>query len=270
MSGELDRHSIVIRKRSLLELADLMFCVLRNHFGSLFQLFFLLVVPFYVLNYLLLESLGPWEALDVDEFVNNTATYCFILVILQAVEAQFVASLMITYLGMLVFTPDDNPKKLGAFIRWFMSLGQIMLYLVLLRPVLFAFYPFLTEIIVLEKTPYTAKDKNTLTTWRRAQNFHRDQLGPTMVVFIAGMFYGSCAVLGLCVAAMSMVRFLFSIDEITDAFWVVTLIYPLVFWLVMLYFSVFQFLRYLDLRIEREGWDVELAFRAERARIDIQ
>ena len=267
MSGELDRHSIVIRKRSLLESADLMFCVLRTHFGSLFSLFFLLVIPFYGLNYFLMKSLGTWDAIDAYEFASNTMVYCCILVVLQSLELQFVASLMITYLGMLVFMPDDNPKKISAFIRWFMSMGQIVFYLVLLRPILFAFFPFLTQIIVLEKTPFVTQNKNTLSTWKRTKRLHRSQFGETMVVFFAGTFLGFWAAFGICVTATSTVKFLFSIDDITNSFWIVTLIYPFVFWFVMLYFSVFQFLRYLDLRIEREGWDVELALRAERARI---
>ena len=46
-----------------------------------------------------------------------------------------------------------------------------------------------------------------------------------------------------------------------------TLYFPLALWLVVGYFAVARFLGYLDLRIRREGWEVELVMRAEQARL---
>ena len=46
-----------------------------------------------------------------------------------------------------------------------------------------------------------------------------------------------------------------------------TLYYPLALWSVVGYLTVVRFLRYLDLRIRREGWEVELWMRAERGRL---
>jgi hypothetical protein len=46
-----------------------------------------------------------------------------------------------------------------------------------------------------------------------------------------------------------------------------TLYFPLALWLVVGYFTVVRFLSYLDLRIRREGWEVELLMRAERTRL---
>ncbi len=42
---------------------------------------------------------------------------------------------------------------------------------------------------------------------------------------------------------------------------------PLALWLVVGYFTVVRFLAYLDLRIRREGWEVELMMRAEQTRL---
>jgi len=42
---------------------------------------------------------------------------------------------------------------------------------------------------------------------------------------------------------------------------------PLSMWIVAGYFTVVRFLSYLDLRIRREGWEVELRVRAEAARM---
>ena len=46
--------------------------------------------------------------------------------------------------------------------------------------------------------------------------------------------------------------------------------YPLALWLVLGFFAVVRFLGYLDLRIRREGWEVELMMRAEGARLERQ
>jgi hypothetical protein len=42
---------------------------------------------------------------------------------------------------------------------------------------------------------------------------------------------------------------------------------PVVLWIVGGYMTVVRFLGYLDLRIRREGWEVELTMRAEAARL---
>jgi hypothetical protein len=49
-----------------------------------------------------------------------------------------------------------------------------------------------------------------------------------------------------------------------------TFYYPLALWLVVGYLTVVRFLAYLDLRIRREGWEVELMMRTEAARLTRQ
>jgi hypothetical protein len=41
-------------------------------------------------------------------------------------------------------------------------------------------------------------------------------------------------------------------------------------WTVAMYFTVARFLAYLDQRIRNEGWEVELALRAQRQRLSRQ
>ncbi len=43
---------------------------------------------------------------------------------------------------------------------------------------------------------------------------------------------------------------------------IIHLFLPLALWLVVIYATVARFLNYLDLRIRREGWEVELRVRA--------
>jgi hypothetical protein len=49
-----------------------------------------------------------------------------------------------------------------------------------------------------------------------------------------------------------------------------TTYYHLLLWAVVGFTTVLRFLSYLNLRIRREGWDVELQVRAERARLSHQ
>ena len=56
-------------------------------------------------------------------------------------------------------------------------------------------------------------------------------------------------------------------DELEIDLSIVALWYPLVLWTVAGYFAVVRFLAYVDLRIRREGWEVELVMRAERDRL---
>ena len=51
---------------------------------------------------------------------------------------------------------------------------------------------------------------------------------------------------------------------------VFTIYLQVAIWTVVHFFSVVRFLGYLDLRIRREGWEVELQLRAEAARMERQ
>jgi hypothetical protein len=91
---------------------------------------------------------------------------------------------------------------------------------------------------------------------------------------------------GASVAAALFLAVLFSIAFLRQAlvesiwsewqyFWtwepvMYTFYYPLALWLVACLFAVVRFLGYLDLRIRREGWEVELLLRAEGARLTRQ
>jgi hypothetical protein len=56
--------------------------------------------------------------------------------------------------------------------------------------------------------------------------------------------------------------------DITEAMYSVYL--QVAVWTVIGYFTVVRYLSYLDLRIRSEGWEIELAMRAEAARLTRQ
>lgn len=266
--GQLDQPLIVIRKRTLLEIAELSLRVLRKYGFSMLLPFFFLAFPFTVLNYFLLETLGPWDALDAEEYTQNLWVYSLLNLALQLFELPFVASLCTAYLGRLVFSIDEKPRMGSVVFMWFNSFGQLLYYLILLRPLIGLFHPFLSEVILLERTPFRSRSKAFLSTWGRSKVLHPDQFGRSLIFWTACVFFGFLVLFGLCTIVQNAILYLFVVEEDADTFWITKTVFPFLFWSVLFFMSVVQFFRYLDLRIEREGWDVELAFRAERARMD--
>ena len=191
------------------------------------------------------------------------------------------------YLGQRLFSTRTRPGTLVR--RFFESLPQMVLYQGLLRP-LYVFRPYLSEVILLERNPMFRRDQELRTdpghaiashraawegpghapigghsTLRRSRGLHRGASGDLMA-----RLFGAAAVGGLLAFATwgsaALVRMLFvSQTQWNDV--LITLYFPLALWVVVSFFSVVRFLAYLDLRIRREGWEVELLARAERARL---
>ena len=125
--------------------------------------------------------------------------------------------------------------------------------------------PFIVEIVLLEKNPVFAKDKKAITIGRRSRRLH----GPS-----SGELFGRSLIVGLVLwTAVISVSFSFLfIQGLMTNLWVwgpmmVRVFVPLSLWIVAIYTTVYRFLSYLDLRIRREGWEVELKVRAAAAEL---
>jgi len=124
--------------------------------------------------------------------------------------------------------------------------------------------PFLPEMILLEMCPLRSKDPAEITLARRARALHRpvgSDVGSrwlavsfTLLVIFAGFFYSLVWLRGIATGYWNM--------------GLVTLLvlYPLALWVVGGLSVLVRMLAYLDTRIRLEGWDVELAVRAEAMR----
>jgi hypothetical protein len=125
--------------------------------------------------------------------------------------------------------------------------------------------PYLGEIILLEQNPLRAGSKETMTIGRRSAALHNPSSGDLLA--------RSMALVGVALALTI---------SLVCSFWFVTGVFtnnwgfgslmlhvgvPLSMWIVAGYLCVVRFLSYLDLRIRREGWEVELKMRAEAARL---
>ena len=90
---------------------------------------------------------------------------------------------------------------------------------------------------------------------------HRGQGGDFLVRGILDMIIGLILFVALWGSLAAAARCLLSEQDWTRPFY--TCLYPATLWIVAAYFTVLRFLGYLDLRIRREGWEVELLMRAE-------
>ena len=260
----LDNHQIVIRERGYLELLDLGLRALRSQAGPFFLALLAGVGPFVLLNAWLLN-----RAAAVPE--DGGAPWLFLGLMLIAVlwELPLATAPATLCLGRALF---NQPLEARQIAREFaQSLPQLIFYQVLLRGLLmatvagsfvpFVANPYLNEVILLERNPFQAAGKLSLSTGQRSATLHRGQgnslFGRWMLNMVIGLvlvaaFWGSLA------AAASWL-----LDEPNWAGPFYTCLYPAALWMAVAYFTVVRFLGYLDLRIRCEGWEVELLMRAE-------
>ena len=132
----------------------------------------------------------------------------------------------------------------------------------------FVTWPYLNEVILLERNRLSPGRSRRMTTNRRMTALHAGSGGDLFVQWVLAMVVGIPLAISLwgslCLLADLMLD-RWQIDTL-----VYTLYYPLALWITLGFFAVVRFLGYLDLRIRREGWEVELMMRAEGARLERQ
>ena len=279
---QLDKTRIVIRQRSTSELLDLSLKICVQYAKPLFALTFVFALPFMVLNELLIGEIVYGEI--GRETVGSYLTLMAFLVFLEAPTATLATTL---FLGRMMFLQDTDVRFVLGELKQF--LGRILWTQLILRGVLIALplaynsvrseaataflsllvlvmvlvrmlRPFISEIVLLERNPIRKNDKNTITIRKRSHSLHGpsggELIGRSFLVFPA-----------MVAATVSIAFSLWFIQGILTNQWVwnwflVRVQIPLAMWMVVVFSTVFRFLNYLDIRIRREGWEVELKLQA--------
>jgi hypothetical protein len=268
---QLDRHRIVIRERSYVDLLDLTLKVLRAHAAPLAGLFLLGVLPMAVFNaYLLRNYMEPEIETEIPYI------YLWFMLVDVLIEAPLATAAITLYLGEALFHDSISPK--GIIRDFFRALPQMLLFQVLLRwllvicvvPWLFLFgvWPYLSEVILLERNPFFRRRRGAMTTWRRLQVLHQGASGD-----LFARWAGSLATGGILFVSLGLTFTILGAMLLNEWEWegpVYFVFYPLALWLTIGFFTITRYLGYLDLRIRREGWEVELLMRAESARLERQ
>jgi hypothetical protein len=281
---ELDKTTIVIRERSYVDILDLALRVFRAHAGPLAAALAAGIVPMLLLNAWLLSGYA-----EADFDAGFPMRYMFYSLVLITWEMPLAAAPATAYLGEALFSRQPEMGKIVGNLR--QALPQLLLYQVLLRgflvpavlwgatPIavlaaialaalwtfLFVWRAYLNEVILLERNPLRGSGSDAMTTRRRTKVLHGGQAGDLL-----GRWLGAAGVGGLLFACLWGSMWFLRAMLLTEFTWddsMCTWYYQLALWIVAAFFGVVRFLSYLDLRIRREGWEVELGMRAEQARM---
>ena len=191
------------------------------------------------------------------------------MILLVLWEIPLATSLATLYLGEAVFLARPSARTIAR--NFFRSLPQLLWHQGVIRALLmpevltwfvpFAIWPYLSEVILLERNPFRSRQRGELTSFRRSMVLHEGNSGDLFARWLLAVMFGVMLWASLWLTMQILAGMLLSEwkwDGLTF-----TLYYPLAMWLVAGYFTVARFLGYLDLRIRREGWEVELMMRAE-------
>ncbi len=279
-----DKTFIAIRERRILEIFDLSMHVIVDHFRPLFWLLVIGATPWALLDYWLvgwlLDSIYP------------AGNYYWVMFLLVVSQAQVGTVFMTHYLGQAMFVgrPGVWATVRGVFktsfyfwwahgilrlvfpivliclasstgdIDSFIVVNIFLFGMVALALLVRALRPFVSEILLLERTPIRKKDENQVYFSRRSRSLHgagSDLFGRFAT---SGLFAG---LLGFSFFAgfitIDTVLLLQGDSEFSyfPYYWIVSL------WIVAGFVAVTRFLSYIDIRIRQEGWAVELRMRAE-------
>jgi hypothetical protein len=291
MRLELDRPRIPIRERTLLDILDLSLKVAILLVRPLVLATLATVLPMMVLNWWLVG----WIASQWDES-GDWLGYLWLMATLVFVEAPLASVPATMYLGKAMFYQPVRPREMLAELRarlpqllwshlvmrgiaaawlllalgrwqgdWGPAAGWLFLlacYVVVVR----ARRPFVNEIILLERAPWRSADKSAVTVRRRNAALHDPSSGD-----LFGRWLVSAGVAATMTVALALALWFGWWIVIFDQPWgpiMLHVLFPAAMWLVAGYFAVVRFLSYLDLRIRREGWEVELVVLAAAKQLD--
>ena len=286
----LDHTAVVVRERTTGETLDLALRLLGSVGGPFLFYFFLGALPFIALNTFLL---GGEAFAGLERY--GPQRYLALMTVLVYLGSALAGSLAVLYMGRMLFFERTDAGTLYRFLRqsipqlawrhgvlrglipgyiaiWLgmesddmssmtVALFWIMLFAVLVR----MFRPYISEVILLERNPWVARKKGEITTSRRSRELHR---GASDVA--GGLAIGAGVANGV-VLFCCWFGIQFLVGTATNHWgvdgWLFLIGWQAALWLTAAYSTMVRFLGYLDLRMRREGWEVELLFRAEADRL---
>ena len=270
---QLDRAIFAIEPRTVGGCIDLAVAFLREHFLGILRLTVCFAVPFCAVSW--------WLIAERNWFL----THCLLLF---ALVSPFLGAALVGAAGQRVFGEQFSVRSgFKAILQRLFALASLLLIarslsilgglLVLPGYLIATRYAFLSEILILEQSPFRRYELrlNHLLRYTFANPLGR-------LVMIASFYTLTVISLFVLVDATSGLLFGFPIlaGRISEAAYAVdelmvlltvdpaiaTLLFALM-WIVYPVARLAWFFCYLDVRIRKEGWDVELDFRIEAARL---
>ncbi|MBX7165425.1 MAG: hypothetical protein K1X74_03665 [Pirellulales bacterium] len=269
---QLDETRIEIRERNYADILDLALQVIRRHPLAWVCWSSAGALPFILLNTWIFGLFDITELYDEQDY-GQLISYGMWVGLLMTIQMPVAAMPLTVFLGQALFV--ERPSPWLVLRRSLASLPQILLLQVLVRAVLctfcllaflpFAMWPYLSEVILLERNPLFARRRGIMTTVKRTANLHQRQFGELFGRWLATLVLAPLLILAL----YGGVRLLWSLltGQLSTNMYTDIGILQIAAWIVVSYFNVVWFLAYLDLRIRTEGWEIELLLRAEGQRL---
>ncbi len=262
----IDHTRVAIRERTWLDNLDLAMHFFRVNFRSCLGAAVAGATPFILINSWVLSV--TFET-GLSEQVQFEMIYLSTLLVM--VEAPLATAPLTLLLGQVMFVERANRRKIGNDLL--ASLPQMILFQVLLRTMLvvplftlilpYGMWPYLNEIILLERTPLLGRE-GQLSTQKRSSIVHRGGGGENIVRAAVAAILSALLAIALWTASRILLDMLFGLELGLGG---QALLVQVILWSVAAFFTVARFLSYLDQRIRNEGWEVELALRAQRQRL---
>ncbi|OUT54269.1 MAG: hypothetical protein CBB71_22800 [Rhodopirellula sp. TMED11] len=295
---QLDQTHVAVRVRTLSEIGDLMLVLIYQYPKMLFSSFLIGAFPWIIANTLILGWIPLVEmefGWDDEQSAGRLFSYLVLmgfLIFLQVPSAGVVTTVA---LGQAVFEKQPSVRRALSSARkrwksWFyclavrrlavpmmfiaamfsLGLGEsdfvtlawfLVVILFLIALVIRGSKPYVPEMILLELCPLRSKDPGQITLSKRSRALHRAAGGDAsgrwvgtsvmLMVIAGGLFYSMYWLRGVIVGYWDIGRV------------VLLVFYPAALWIAGALSVVLRMLCYVDSRIRTEGWDVELAIRAE-------
>ncbi len=289
-----DKSFIRIRSRSLLEIFDLALLVLRKYPGPLLTSLFFGAIGFVLVNELITSQFVSKRFGEIEP-----TAYGWLILLLVITQAQVGTIFVTAFLGQAMFV--EQPRFAVAFrsvwatllgIFWAHGLVRCVLPVMALVAVanysrsrdetaffvvfavilafggvlLKTFRPYVTEILVLERTPLRQSQPDDITFWLRSASLHRNIGSDSFSLSLLSGIFGLAILCGVYGSLCLLFELIGLIDE--EQWLRLHVLWPVSLWLVAGLLSVVRFLSYIDMRIRQEGWEVELKIRAEALRLE--
>ena len=256
----LEDVQLAIRQRSILECLDLTFLFCSRHWLGLLITGALGIVPFELFDWWMNSAEG------MNEFAG---------LLLAAMEIPWATMFVTLYLGQVTFSETlslkrmfgDAGRALPGFLLFQLIVRGLCLMTVVLSPVVFLGMYYLNEIILLEKPALNR-------IWKRRTAMNARIMGRIIslwiidcVVLFVGTFLLTQALRAVSAIWEDRLQTSWLMD---DGETILETLLSFEDWqlfvaanVVIVFLAVFRFVTYLDSRIRREGWDVELKLRAQ-------
>jgi hypothetical protein len=282
----------------LSEIGDLALLMLRRYPVAVTRAFFAGAAPWMVINAILLSFLPMRIAADeyfTDDSLSDLIRYASWMSVLVVLQTPFAGAFSTFYLGQAVFEQKPTLRhtfaevwKLRWPLLWILGVKRLAIpttlllalrigtdsdifidfmlpwLILILVAIIRSNRPFVPEMLVLERCPLRSRSPNVITLARRSKGLHgpmSSELGGRFLTVAATSFVLTCSVY----YSLIWVRGIATSNWSTDFFAMVVFL-PLALWIIAAFTVVVRLLGYLDARIRLEGWEVELAIRAEAIR----